>query len=166
VRKGPAPLPTHLKLLRGNPGQRALSKGEPMPTQPPEPPDPPHDLTGYAREEWDRIIVEVFRLRLVTSVDIQVLAAYCDAYARWRNARETLAAMAERDPITRGQIVKTQSGGAAPNPLVFMAAAAARDMVRFAAEFGLSPAARTRINAVDATGGKPSKFAGLLAGVD
>jgi P27 family predicted phage terminase small subunit len=62
-----------------------------------------------------------------------------------------------------GLIVRTQSGGAAPNPLVWIAAAAARDMNKFAAEFGMSPAARSRIHAVDAIG--DGKFAGLLGGV-
>jgi P27 family predicted phage terminase small subunit len=155
-------IPTHLKLLRGNPGQRSINKYEPMPEQPARPPEPPDDLIGYAREEWNRIIVEAFRLKLVTAMDIQALAAYCYAYDRWRTARETVAAMAERDPMTHGFIVKTQSGGAAPNPLVLIAANAARDMVRFASEFGLTPAARSRISAQEAIG--DGKFAGLLPG--
>jgi hypothetical protein len=46
------------------------------------------------------------------------LAAYCTAFPRGRTAEETIAAMADRDPIMGGLIVKTQSGGAAPNPLV------------------------------------------------
>jgi P27 family predicted phage terminase small subunit len=162
MRTGKPPLPTHLKLLRGNPGQRALNKREPEPTPPTEPPEPPADLGPYAKEEWSRIIVEAFRLRLVTVVDIQPLAAYCDAYERWRRAREMIAAMAARDPVLQGFIVKTQSGGAAPNPLVWIAQNAARDMVRYASEFGLTPAARTRLTAVEAIG--QGKFAGLLGG--
>ena len=158
----PRPLPTHLKLLRGNPGQRALNRHEPQPALPTGPPEPPDDLTGYAREEWNRIIVEAFHLKLVTALDIQPLAAYCYAYDRWRTARETVKEMAARDPITHGFIVKTQSGGAAPNPLVQIAQNAARDMVRFASEFGLTPAARSRINAAEAVG--DGKFAGLIPG--
>ena len=49
------------------------------------------------------------------------------------------------------------------NPLVLTARQAAGDMVRFAAEFGFSPAARSRISNID--GEDPeSKFSGLLAG--
>ena len=70
--------------------------------------------------------------------------------------------MAERDPIIHGFIVKTQSGARPPNPLVLIAQNAARDMVRFASEFGLTPAARSRINAVEAVG--DGKFAGLIPG--
>jgi P27 family predicted phage terminase small subunit len=162
---GPPPTPTHLKLLRGNPSKRPLRPGrEPQPALPAEPPAAPGFLDGYALEEWNRLSGELYRLKLLTSLDLHTLAAYCDAYARWRTAKETVAAMAERDPITHGLIVKTQSGGAAPNPLVWIAAQASRDMLRFAAEFGFSPAARVRLVVPEATPG-PSKFAGLLAGV-
>jgi P27 family predicted phage terminase small subunit len=162
MRPGKRPMPTHLKLLRGNPGQRSLNPHEPMPTLPERPPEPPEWLDGYALEEWRRIIIEAFRLKLVTSMDIQPLVAYCKAYARWRTAEETIAAMAERDTMMHGLIVKTQSGGATPNPLVWIAQSAARDMVRYAAEFGLTPAARSRIAAIDAAG-KTGKFTGFLA---
>ena len=83
-------------------------------------------LSGYAAEEWRRISVEAYRLELLTQVDIMALAAYRDAYERWRTAKETVAAMAERDPVMHGLIVRTQSGGAAANPLVWIAANAAR----------------------------------------
>ena len=160
--KGRRPLPTNWKVLRGNPGKRPLNKNEPKPEIPDQPPAPPAFLSGYALEEWRRISVEAWRLRLLTPVDVMPMAAYCDAYDRWRTARETVKAMAERDTITHGFIVKTQSGGAAPNPLVWIAAGAARDMVRFAAEFGMSPAARSRISAgVEAGDGK---FTGLIPG--
>ena len=160
--KGRRPLPTNWKVLRGNPGKRPLNKNEPKPELPNEPPAAPSFLTGYALEEWRRISVEAHRLGLLTGVDVMPMAAYCDAYERWRTARETVAAMAERDPVMHGLIVRTQSGGAAANPLVWIAANAARDMVRYAAELGMSPAARSRINAgVDLDDGK---FAGLIPG--
>jgi P27 family predicted phage terminase small subunit len=61
-----------------------------------------------------------------------------------------------------GLLVKGSEGQARTNPLAKIAADAAADMVRFAGEFGFSPAARSRI----AAGLKPvssGKFAGLLA---
>jgi P27 family predicted phage terminase small subunit len=159
---GPRPTPTHLKLLRGNPGQRALNRREPEPTLPARPPAPPNFLKGLAREEWQRIIVELYRLHLVTAVDLAPLAAYCYAYARWRTASDKIEQMSDRDPVMAGLIVKTQSGGAAANPLVLIADRACRDMVRYASEFGLTPAARSRISATEAVGA--GKFDGLLAG--
>jgi P27 family predicted phage terminase small subunit len=83
-------------------------------------------------------------------------------YATWRTALETLAAMAERDPTTRGLLVKRQDGNAARNPLVQIVANAAADMVRYAGEFGLTPVARARIAAGVYEPPPGGKFDGLL----
>lgn len=163
-KRGPPPKPTVLKLIRGNPGHQALNKHEPQPTLPVQPPEAPEFLEGFAREEWNRIIVELYRLRLVTAVDINPLAAYCESYRRWRTAVETLTEMERSDPVTHGLIVKTQSGGTAPNPFVLIAQNAARNMVRYAAEFGLTPAARSRITDASSATAPVSKFDGLIAG--
>ena len=106
---------------------------------------------------------ELHRLKLLTKVDCAPLAAYCYAYGQWRMAAEALARMAANDPIMNGQIIKTKYGDAAANPLVSIARKHAGDMVRFAAEFGLTPAARTHISAGSGDNSQ-SKFAGLLAG--
>jgi P27 family predicted phage terminase small subunit len=152
-------IPTHLKLIRGNPGKRPLP-AEPEPDVPENMPEAPPFLAPYARDEWWSIGPQLVRLRLLTSVDLQVFAAYCQAYATWRTAIETLNGMAERDATTGGLLVKRVSDG---NPLLAIAASAAADMVRHAGEFGLTPLARGRI----ASGGSyepPGKFDGLLGG--
>lgn len=59
--KGRRPLPTNWKVLRGNPGKRALNKHEPQPALPPAPPPCPEFLDGYARAEWERVSVELFQ---------------------------------------------------------------------------------------------------------
>jgi P27 family predicted phage terminase small subunit len=153
-------IPTHLKLIRGNPGKRPIP-AEPEPEIPESMPEPPPFLASYARDEWWSTGPHLVRLGLLTAVDLMPFAAYCQAYATWRTASETLAAMAERDATTRGLLVKRQDGNAARNPLVQIAANAAADMVRYAGEFGLTPVARARV----ASGGTyeaPSKFDGLL----
>jgi P27 family predicted phage terminase small subunit len=101
----------------------------------------------------------------VTAIDINPLAAYCIAYQRWRTAEETLAEMAKRDPHTSGLMIKDVSSNAQQNPLVRVAARAARDMVRYASEFDLSPVARARLAAGPyGDGTRPSKFDDLLGG--
>ena len=65
-----------------------------------------------------------------------------------------------------GLLVRGSEGQARTNPLAKIAADAAADMVKFAAEFGFSPAARSRIAAgAGPLFGRPldGKFAGLLA---
>jgi P27 family predicted phage terminase small subunit len=160
---GPKPIPTRLKVLRGNPGHQVLNLREPNPAKPPEVPSPPSFLMDYAAEEWRLVAVELYRLGLLTVVDGKVLAAYCQAYGRWRKAEEALARMAEHDPMTGAMMVRTHNGNHVQNPIVITAQKAAKDMVRFASEFGFSPAARSRI-AAGADNQEPRKFAGLLAG--
>jgi P27 family predicted phage terminase small subunit len=108
-------------------------------------PDPPAILTKPAKEEWLRVSVELYRLGLLTLVDVQILAAYCQAYGRWIAAERAIARMAERDQLSDGLMIKTTNGNAIQNPLVGTANKAASDMVRYATEFGLTPAARARL---------------------
>jgi P27 family predicted phage terminase small subunit len=157
------PVPTKLKLIRGNPGKRAI-RPEPEPIVPLELPEPPDFLNEEAIAEWSRIGEELRRLRLLTVADTKPLAAYCVSYSRWAAAERALKMMAERDPVTKGLMVKGSLGNPVQNPLVKVASNAARDMVRYAAEFGLTPVARARIAAGPGPDQPPSKFAGLLVG--
>jgi P27 family predicted phage terminase small subunit len=115
--------------------------------QPPEPPEAPEYLTGYGSDEWHRIAGELHRLRLLTILDVHVLGAYCESYRVWRTAAEVLSAMAARDPVTAGLLVKSQSGTAMQNPLFLTMRQAANDMLRFAGELGCTPIARARLAA-------------------
>jgi P27 family predicted phage terminase small subunit len=159
---GPPPQPIPLRLLRGNPGKRAFKRGL-EPERPADPPACPDFLVGYACAEWFRVAAGLHRLGLLSQLDTSVLAAYCISYARWREAAELLARVAANDPTTHGLLVKRQDGNAARNPLVKIAADAASDMVRYAGEFGFSPAARARI-AAGVYAEPAGKFDGLLGG--
>lgn len=163
MKAGQRPMPTQLKLLRGNPGKQRMND-EPQPDSEIDVPKPPDFISGYAADEWWRTGTELFRLGLLTKVDVPALAAYCSAYGHWRQAEESLARMAANDPLMHGKIIKTKYGDAAVNPLVSIARKHAGDMVRYAAEFGLTPAARTRISAGNSGDNSQSKFAGLIAG--
>ena len=157
---GPPPTPLHLRLKRGNPGKRPL-RAEPEPTREPECPEPPPFVTGYAADEWWRVAPELWRLGLLRLTDVMPLATYCTAYRCWRMAEEALARMAEGD--NHGLLIKSVSGEARKNPLTKIAADAAADMVRYAAEFGMTPVARSRV-AAGPFGQPPGggKFDGLL----
>lgn len=54
--------------------------------------------------------------------------------------------MAENDQLT-GLMIKTSNGNAMENPLVGTAHKATADMMRYAAELGMTPSAGTRIAA-------------------
>jgi P27 family predicted phage terminase small subunit len=159
--RGAKPVPLQLKLLRGNPGQRRL-KDEMKPEQAIGVPDPPAFITGYAADEWWNVAVELHNLGVLTKIDCAPLAAYCYAYGQWREAAELLATM--RDEPVKGFVVRNGSGGPAENPLIYTARKASEAMMKYAAEFGLTPAARSRISCgSQGDDEQGSKFAGLLA---
>jgi len=162
--RGRRPTPTFLKLIRGNPGKQRLPQGEPEPQRPDDIPSPPSFLTGYAADEWRRVAGELYHLKLLTRIDVNLLAAYCVSYKRWRDAEEALLELGSSLPL-KGLMMRYRNGGdLMRNPLVSIAHHAAADMVRYAGEFGLSPAARARI-ALPARV-PASKFGDLLAGYD
>ena len=105
-------------------------------------PEPPELMNATAKAEWSRVAAELHAQNLLPSVDRSALTAYCMAYARWAQAETAIAEMAKRDQLTGGLMIKTATGGAVQNPLVGTSIKAAADMVRYAAEFGLSPSHR------------------------
>src|SRR5262245_60998872 len=143
---GPPPTPAYLRLIRGNPSKRPIRR-EPEPQIPEALPEPPEFLSAEAKDEWRRIIGEMVRLRLVTPLDIQPFAAYCQSFGHWKTAEETLAKIAERDPVTKGLLIKDRDGDARVNPLLRVVRHAAEAMLQHAAQFGLTPIARARIAA-------------------
>lgn len=159
---GRPPKPTHLKLIEGNPGGRKIGR-EPKPRQ--ITPDPPDELDADAREEWDRMATSLDRLGLLTEIDRSAFAAYCQAYGRWAGAQRSLKKMAEKDVTgAAAQIIKTQGGNWIQNPLIGIANKAARDMVNFATEFGMTPSARARLAIADAGSDPGDIFGGTLWG--
>ena len=160
---GPPPTPLHLRLLRGNPGKRPLHP-EPEPAREPQCPDAPSYLRGYAIDEWYAVAPELWRLGLLTILDVSMLACYCDAYYRWRLAREALQKMTEHDPVTQGFLIKNVDGSARRNPLAKVVTDAGAEMLSAAAEFGLTPIARARLRAAGVGGQPPElgKFDSLL----
>jgi P27 family predicted phage terminase small subunit len=158
--RGPAPIPIPLKLLRGNPGKKPI-RTQFEPERLSKVPDPPEFLQGYAKDEWHRVAPSLLTLGLLSTLDIMPLAAYCQAYQHWRQAEERLGEQAEEDPESRGLLVKVREGHARRSPLVQIAASAAADMLRYASEFGMTPAARTRISA-GVGRAQAGKFDGLI----
>ena len=149
--RGRKPKPTHLKLVSGNAGRRPLNNAEPKHAL--SIPTPPTELSGDAKMEWGRVAERLYRAGTLSDVDRAPLAAYCQAYGRWMQAERALMRLAEADKATGGLLIKTSNGNAIQNPLVGIANKAAADMVRYAAEFGMTPSARSRIKAEGQTPG-------------
>jgi P27 family predicted phage terminase small subunit len=140
--RGQKPKPTHLKLVLGNPGKRALPKNEPMPEAilPPVPPE----LCDDAKLEWGRVSIELFKLGLLTGIDRAALAAYCAAWGRWVRAERALRKLG--DEWADGLLTRTAQGNVIQNPLLGISNKAARDLVAYAEQFGMTPSSRARVN--------------------
>jgi P27 family predicted phage terminase small subunit len=132
---GPAPKPTALKKLAGNPGKRPLNENEPKP-QAVHLHAPAH-LTEVARAEWRRITPELYRLGLLTVIDRSFLAGYCESWADWIEAEKHLK--------DEGKVLETDKGYKYINPWVTEKNKALEKMHKFGVEFGFSPSSRTRI---------------------
>ena len=144
---GRKPIPTALKLIKGGSHTRNINKNELV--LPAAQPLPPNFLSEDALIEWDYMVDILFVTGVLTNADRASLAAYCQAYGVWAQAERAIQKMAEKDPINYALIIKTSNGNAIQNPLRGIANCAMRDMVRYAAEFGITPAARTRVSARD-----------------
>lgn len=163
--RGRKPTPSHLHLVNGNPGKRKRNAREAI-VLPSEPMPPPH-LSDLAKVEWGRLMPELIRCGLISTIDRAAFAVYCQAYGRWVQAEQALQRMADQDPNTHALMIRTTSKNAIQNPLVGAANRAAEIMMRAAAEFGLTPSARTRIHAdipkdpaavqANGTTGKPAR---------
>ncbi len=134
--RGPAPQSAKTKLLNGNPGKRAVTQNVPQPDT--RPPECPEWLDDIAKEHWAKMSPELVRMGLLTSVDGDAFAAYCQAYAEFRIATETL-----RDEM---RVCSTNTGYLTPHPCVAMQRSAWNTMKQFSAMFGLDPASRSRLN--------------------
>lgn len=143
--RGPKPTPTHLKLVTGNPGRRPVNKAEAK--VPVRDLTAPEHLGDDALEEWNRVAADLVKSGLVTTVDRSALAVYCAAVGRWIQAERVLAEMAKKDPVSEGLLIKTKAGNVVMNPLVGIRNKAKADVLRAAAELGITPSARSRVQA-------------------
>ena len=133
--RGRRPKPTRLKVLTGNPGKRPLNNDEPRPE--PAVPECPPELGPAAQAEWNRLVGDLASLKLLTNLDRAALAAYCGAYALWAESTEAIQKF--------GVMVKAPTGFPIQSPYVSIANRQAEIMMRIAAEFGFTPASRSRI---------------------
>jgi len=140
--RGRKPKPTNLRILHGNPGRRPLKAGEPKPVA--EDPGCPEHLDARAQAEWQRLVPQLVRLGLATSLDRAILAAYCSTWSLWVHAREQLDLELADD---MGPFTIAESGYKQASPWFNIERQAAREMRAFAVEFGLSPSSRTRTTA-------------------
>lgn len=145
-RRGPAGKPKAIRDLDGGASHRP---------QLPNQPDPPRGelvapewLEGEARQLWDAYVPALQVTGLARPIDAGVLARYCDMWADWLECRRAIAKhgpdgffRAEPSaPKTQGRVVSVRE-----MPATSRKRKLHKELLIIEREFGLTPAARTRI---------------------
>lgn len=157
--------PIHLHLLEGN--KNRLTKNEieyRVETEQRLKPKkdkvkPPSWLDPIAKKEFKRIAKELAELDLITNVDVNALAAYCDAYSEYIRCTEII----REEGLMVEYTNKAAETNKVPHPLLTKKKQLHEQMRSIAIEFGLTPSARARL-AMPKKEEKPKSEAELLFG--
>ena len=143
--KGRKPVPTHLKLIAGNPGKRAINHNEPKPDSK-APPMP--ELDDDEKEAWNYVTGELEKMGILASSDLGIITAYCAHWGTYTRAKRAFQETGAQDVVT------TITGTQKKNPLLSIMENSLRNLERNASELGLTPTSRTRIH-VDKLDNRP-----------
>lgn len=110
----------------------------------------PDYLTPVAAAEFKEKADLLKQMGVMTQADNTALAAYASAYGRWREAQEILA--------NEGVVITTEAGNTIQHPACGIAARALDQMFKFLAEFGLTPASRSKVSVSSEDGSEWNVF--------
>lgn len=139
-------LPTKVLEARGS-WRASLREGEFSP--PVASPEKPESLTRDASKIWDVIVPQLVRSGIIARIDGPKLERYCETLALWRSEKDRIAQLgtvymverrgvdAEGKPFVQKFVRKF--------PGVSIMSELATQLDRIEREFGMSPAARSRI---------------------
>ena len=136
-RRGPAPLPTAVKILHGETRPSRLNPDEPRP--PVNAPELPGDLSPAAVVVWERVLRDQAP-GVILAAHADVLRLYCEAVVRYQ---EYSALLAKTSPLLRG----ARGSDLVRNPLVAMVRDAGDQVRVLGRELGLTPSSLTGVHA-------------------
>jgi P27 family predicted phage terminase small subunit len=126
---GRKPSPANL-LLTGK-GGKVIGSNDP-------PSDPPSFLQGVALDEYNRLAALLAEKSLLSPIDSILLATFCQTYADYLLAVEVVR--------VEGQFITNSRGVPILHPAAAQAGRLVVEMRKQAAEWGLSPGSRSRLN--------------------
>ena len=143
--RGRRPLPTKVKELKGTLRKNRVNRKEPKLN--PRFPRPPRGMPKEERAIWRQLAKVIDPLKVTASSDQATLELLVAAIARWRRAVEHLRTEGEYyEAETRQGSVLVKL-----HPAVGVAERAERFILRTFIEFGLTPAARSKVDAKEST---------------
>lgn len=142
MKPGPPKQPTAIRLLRGNPSKERITTREPKP--PAGVPTKPAELSPAAAVIWDQAVAVLSGVPgLLTVADAVTIELFARTLARYR---ELDAFVEAHGPVL---VLRDDKGGvryAQPCPQASLAAKLLPQLRGLAAELGLNPSARARID--------------------
>lgn len=149
--RGPAPKPTAIRIMNGNPSRRPLPDNEPQYVT--GVPERPKGMSAGARRVWDELIAEMAPSGVLRLVDAGALAMLSEDSAMLETLRKGLAEMAREINKQAKKQGKSVVGG----PMVHLSRtiegrrtlASIRELtaqiIVQRREFGLTPASNSRV---------------------
>ena len=137
--RGPIPKPSVIEIMEGRPGHRPINRLEPKPRH--LVPRCPDHLDARAKQEWRRLVAILRRMRILTEADGHSLANLCQTYSTLVIAQAKLTEL--------GILYKAPSGYVMQSPLLGVVNQCIETITKLSREFGLTPAARSRLVVVD-----------------
>ena len=137
----PRPKPTALKLISGNAGKRKINKTKPKPKR--VIPSCPAHLEDSGKVAWGRLTVLLDRMGVLTEADSAALERLCDCYTDILECRELI----KQDGRTYKTLTAQGDTLIKGNPAVTQLRAADAQFKSYLIEFGLTPAARSKVHA-------------------
>ena len=163
--RGPAPTPTAILALRGS-WRAKVRTGEPQPTK--GKPVCPRHLTPKQKWIWRRLCRMLDQMNILTIVDGSQIERYCVYYCRWRECEEFIARNGISYPIKSDEptyyVVRMPGSttaviGFVEHPQLRESHRLDVSLKQIEMQFGLTPAARTRLTADSSpTAGSLSEF--------
>lgn len=133
--QGRKQLPTNLKVLKGTAQKSRLNPKEPKPKN--DKIRMPEGLSDLAKKHFKKVSKELKEAGILTNIDVQALALYCEAYARWMDANEKINNF--------GSVIKAPSGYPVQSPYLSISNKAFEQMKAMLTEFGMTPSSRSKV---------------------
>ena len=148
-KRGPAKRPTVMSLKLNDPGHRAKQDLKRELRPPSDKIKPPSFLDSSGLKKWKQIMdehesMEVFGQKLVTNIDVDALAVYCQTWSDYLSYCKIIKKEGNWiTTFTEDRLPKEKK----KNPFIELRMKTANAIIKIGNEFGFTPSSRTRIEA-------------------
>lgn len=136
----PKPVPTHMRLVKGNPSKRAINTKEPKP--PVGKPKCPSHLDPKGKAAWKKLCEILDNMGVLTLADQFALEILCSVYARIRFLQERIkekGGTSYETMNTQGEVMHRAF------PEITQLEKAEHTFRSYITEFGLTPSSRSKV---------------------